>query len=289
MKNKILYICVFILAIAVIAGGVVFIFRGKIVEHYLPVVEQIGDIHIKIKNDTSYINSKLTVKNKSFLKIKIDTIKYKISLFEKTYLQSQKFIGILLSSYGMDTIDFPLKIPYATILKDLRTERKKGDSASYTINIALQYSTVFGKAEIPINRSAKLKIPQPPELEIVEINSKKFRLKSIHAVARIKVINYSAVTLEIKGMRYSMKILDQGNLTGNYNQTINIKPNGATFVNLPLEINVDNIGRTIFDILMNKDNYDYTLTLNAFLESTDPIKESFHIDLTKTGKMELKK
>jgi len=86
-----------------------------------------------------------------------------------------------------------------------------------------------------------------------------------------------------------MKILNQGNLKGNYSDAINIKPNGTTFINLPLEINVKNIGKTIFEVLINKDNYDYILTLNAILESSNPLKESFHIDLTKNGKMDIKK
>ena len=125
MKNKIKRISIFILVLAIIASGVIFIFRAQIISHFMPTVEQIGDIHITIKNDTSYINSKLIVKNKSFLKIEIDTIKYKVSLFDKMYFQNQKFIGMVLRGYGNDTTNFSLKIPYTTILKDLSAQRKK--------------------------------------------------------------------------------------------------------------------------------------------------------------------
>lgn len=289
MKNKIILIGVFILFLAIILCGVAFIFRAEIIARYIPAVEQIGVIDIKVKNDTSYISSKLTVKNKTFLKIQIDTIKYKVSLFDKVYLESQKYIGMLLHGYRTDTLDFSLKIPYATIVKDLKAERKKGDSASYSINISLQYSTILGKAEMPISKSAKIKIPQPPELEVVEIKYKKIRMKSIFAEVKIKIINYSAVTLSIKEMRYSMNILKQGNLKGNYNEPFEIKPKATTFINLPIEINPTNLGKTIFEIIINKDTYDYTLSMNAILESSNGFKESFNIDLTKNGKMELKK
>ena len=289
MKNKIKRISIFILVLVIIAGGVIYIFRAGIIAHYIPTIEQIGVINIKVKNDTTYINSKLTVKNNTFLKIKIDTLKYKISLFNKTYLQSHKFIGVVLHGNGKDTIDFSLKIPYNTILKDLNTERKKRDSTSCSINISLQYSTVFGKAEFSINKFMKIKIPQPPELEVMEIKYKKIRMKSILANAKIRITNYSAVTLSIKEIHFSLNILKQGNLKGNYRERINIKPNGTTFIDLPIEINPNNIIKTIFEVIINKDNYDYTLTLNAILESSDSLKESFHINLTKNGKMELKK
>lgn len=273
----------------VISGGIFFIFRTRIIAHFIPNVEQIGDIHIQIKNDTAYVSSKLIVKNKSFIKIEIDTVNYKIELFNKTYLQDKKFVGVVLQGHGKDTLDFSLKIPYTSILKQLKTQRSKGDSLDYSITISLQYYTVFGKVKIPIHKSAKLKIPEPPQLEVIEIKYKKVRIKSILADAKIKIINHSAISLLMKEMNFSMNVLKKGNIKGSFKKDVTIKPNGATFINLPIKIHVNNLGKTIFEILINKDTYDYTLTLNAILESPDSLKQSFHLDITKSGKIELKK
>ena len=91
MKKKLKYAGIIILALIIVAGGLIYFFRAKIIAHLIPDVEQIGAIDIKVKNDTLYVSSKLLVKNNTFLKIGIDTIKYKVSLFDKTYLQNQKF------------------------------------------------------------------------------------------------------------------------------------------------------------------------------------------------------
>lgn len=289
MKTIMKRIGIFILVLIITAGGLFFIFRAPLIKKFAPEVEQIGLIDIKIKNDTTYVSSKLVVKNKTFLKFEIDTIKYKLSLFGKTYLQSQKFIGAVLPGYGSDTVEFSLKIPYKVLLSDMKVERQKDDSANYVIDISLQYTTVFGKAEMPINKMAKIKIPQAPELEVLEINYKKFHRKTIQANVKIKIINHNNVTLAITDMHYSMKIIEQGNLKGKYIEPITINPNETTLINLPIEINPDNLGKTVFQVIFNKDNYDYILTLNAILESSDPIKESFHLAITKNGKMELRK
>jgi LEA14-like dessication related protein len=289
MKNMGKRLGIIILSVVIIAVGVVFIFRGRIIKHFIPVIHIIGDIQIKVKNDTSLISAKMTVKNQTFLKIGIDTIKYKVSLIDRTYLQNQKFIGAVLFGYGEDTIDFSLKIPYIAILNDLKAERKKNDSVNYSINVFLQYSTFFGKGEFPINKSAKVKMPQPPELEVVEIKYKKIFLKSIRSEAKIKIVNNSAFSLSIKKLSYSMDIEKQGNLTGTFEEKITIKPNGTTYINLPIEINIHKIGKTIFQIIINKDTYNYTLTMNAILESSDISKENFNLGFIKIGKMELRK
>lgn len=289
METKVKRIGAIVLISAMILSSIAYCFRNKIKKYFIPTVEQIGDIHIKIRNDTCYVSSKLSANNKSFLNIEIDTIKYKVALFNKIYLQSESFIGVILESNSKDTIDFSLKIPYKTIIKDLKAERKKGDSTNYFIDISLQYSTFLGKSEMPISRTAKIKIPQPPEIEIEDIKYTKIRRKSILANLNVKITNYNAVNLSIKELTYSMNIRKQGNIEGKLEKQINIKQNGITYVSIPIEISPKNLTRTFLNVIANKDTYDYTIKLNAILESTDPIRESFQIDLIKNGTMELKK
>ncbi len=289
MKNNIKRFILVILIFILIAGTTFFIFRKKIIARFTPQIEQFGDIHILVKNDTSFISSKLVIKNRSFLKITMDTIRYKVSLFDKQYIENQRFLGVVLPAYGSDSLDFSVKIPYMAILRKLKIERQKIDSASYTVNVDLQYATVFGKSKMPINKSAKIKIPQPPEIKIEELKWKKLHFKSVHADVKIKILNNTPVALSVKKMSYSMTIPKQGNLKGIYTEVINIKPKGITSITVPIDININNLGRTLFQVLLNKDIYNYSLTMNALVESTDPLKKSFSIDLTKTGKIELKK
>lgn len=94
-------ISLILLVLLLIGAGLVYGFRSRIIAHIIPSVEQVGDIFIEVKNDTCYISSKLTVRNKTFLKIEIDTIKYQVLLFNKVYLQSRKSLGIKLAPNGM--------------------------------------------------------------------------------------------------------------------------------------------------------------------------------------------
>jgi LEA14-like dessication related protein len=270
-------------------GTCVFIFKDRLITHYRPEIRQVGVIHIHIKNDTSYITSKLEISNRTLLKISVDTIKYKIDLFDKTYLQNTEGLGIKLPGNGKDTIDFSLKIPHLSLMRGIKAGRKKGDSAGYEINVSLQISALSWKGEIPFNRSAKLKLPTPPELELVEIRYRKVRLRSVIADVKIKITNHSNISLSVKDMIYNMNILKQGNIKGNYKKTIHIQPNGETIIDLPMNIGISHIGKVFWSVLRDKDNYDYTLSMNALIESTSPINESFLVEVIKSGRMELKK
>jgi LEA14-like dessication related protein len=278
-----------ILVSLVVSAACAYAFRARIAGHFIPGIVQTGNIRIRVQNDTCYVSSRLIARNASFLRIGIDSIKYKVMLFNKVYLQDEEFLGIILPSHSDDTVDLAIKVPYKCLIKDIKAERKKGDSASYSINVSLQYSTFLGRSEMPLSKTARLKIPQPPDLEILDIKYKKFRRRSIHADVKVKITNYSPVDLLIKEMRYTMNVLDQGELQGKHGKEIHVSPNASTIIDFPIEISPKNIARTVFDIIIDKDSYDYTLTLNAVLESADPFKASFPIDLVKVGKMELRK
>jgi len=57
IKSKFLRISLSILTIAMVLVAIAFIFRVQIVTHFIPTVEQTGEIQIKIINDTAFISS----------------------------------------------------------------------------------------------------------------------------------------------------------------------------------------------------------------------------------------
>lgn len=289
MKNKLIRILLVLIAlISLLAGGIYF-FRKELIRNYTPGIEQIGKLEIVVDDDTTYIQTKLLITNKSAISIGVDTITYKISLFNKIYLDNKKFVGMKLPANGVDTIDFSLKIPYRIILQDLKRARKESDSASYSIFVSLQYSTLLGNSVLPIHKEAKLKLPQPPELELVGVEYQKIRLRYIRAKATIKITNHGPITLSIKKMNYTMLVSKQGKLSGDFNQTIKIKPYSETLVSLPIYITLKNSVKTAFQVLLNKDNYAYQFILRATLEPSNPQNKPIQIHLTKNGRMELKK
>lgn len=196
MKNRIKIVSILIASLFIVSG-ILFVFRKQIKLYLFPNVAQIGEVTIRIENDTAYVISKLSATNKSPFKIKIDSIKYTIALINKVYLQSHQSVGLALSGYGLDTIDFNVKIPFQSILHDLKEQRKRADSTGYSIHVNLQVSTVIGKSEVPIALVGKIKIPQPPELEIVEIKYNGLRLKFIQSNVKIKVSNFNTIGLTI--------------------------------------------------------------------------------------------
>jgi hypothetical protein len=198
-------------------------------------------------------------------------------------------IGKELKAYEKDTFSFSLSIPYTSIIKELRTEEKYTDSTNYSINLILHFNTPIGKIDIPFRKSAKFKLPQFPIFKIVDIDFKKFRKEEITADVRIRVNNSTKAELILNDVIYQRHIYRAGNLKGSYHSTILLKPKSVIYVNLPIVISPLNFGKTVFEILRNKDFYYYKLNLQANMMASGPIKDTFNIKVVKNGQLELKK
>ncbi|MFM9986403.1 MAG: LEA type 2 family protein [Flavobacteriales bacterium] len=289
MKRMIRRIGIALGVLVVLTAAAVFIFRKQILHHYSPQIEQLGHIELRVMDDTTYVNTKLAIHNMTSLKIEIDTLSYVISLFDKVYLKNSTDINASMLSHGHDTIDFKFKIPHAELLKDAKKARKIDDSASYAIDASIQFVAFFGRFDVPVSRTSKIRIPEPPELEILDMKYEKWGLKHIRALSTIKVENRNEVALTIRTLRYSLNIPGRVDLEGDYKENIVIKPRGETTFELPLEIDLQKIGKTILDIITDRDVYNYKLHIVAQLETTEPVTQTFHVDVLKNGSMELKK
>jgi len=279
---------IFILLILLVGGFLFYKNRVAIISKLVPSLEH-DTIKVVIENDTAYINTIFYATNKTFLPITIDSIKYVIGMSNRVYMRDEKFLGIHTEGYGKDTFAFSLEIPVVAMITDMRALRKKTENANYSVFVAVQYSTFFGRIDIPINKSSKFKLPTPPELEIVEVKYDKIRLKKMDALARVKITNFNEISLTIQSIKYEIIIPHFGSAKGEQMDSIVINPRSEVIIDLPAEIKWKHLGELIKDVITNEDTYEYELYCEAVILTPNPGQKPIILNLIKFGEMELKK
>jgi len=280
-------VLIFIFLILLIGLAFLFRYRVAIVSQIVPIIKN-DTIHIAINNDTAFVHTTLYAQNKTFIPTKIDSLKYRIALFNKVYIHQETYLGIALEGHGKDTFDISMKIPITEVLEDLDEVRKKTENANYSIDIAIQYSTIFGRVDLPVNKTAKFKIPTPPEIKIEKVNYNKIRLKYALAEVKVKVINFNPISLTINSLDYKLTIPNHGYAVGKYSEPILIKPRSEIYIYLPVEILWTHLGKALNDILSDDDIYNYELNCLAVVSMSSEEKPIL-IEVTRPGKMELRR
>jgi LEA14-like dessication related protein len=274
----------------IIAGFILIKFYPKkLIWLVVPEVERIGDININLADDWAHLSSQLTVVNKSFFTITIDSIRYSLKLMDQEYIHHEKYLGLSLKPSASDTVNFSIDIPLEELIRDLKEERKSGDSMNYAVNLSLVYSTLFGNAKLPLNKTAKIKIPRPPDLELTGIKYHKLHLDHFDADISLNIINYNNIEMTISDLKYLIRIHDAAEVSGIYKEPVHIKALSESGVILPIRVEMKNVGAAFLKIIANNDKYKYTLKANGNVDLLSPKQETFHVNLMKEGVMELKK
>lgn len=277
---KLLSIAVLLVIIGI--AVLLFFFPEKLLYLFVPEIEQVSEIKAYVKKDTAYIDTRLVAKNGTFLTVKMDTLKYKISYNHINYFHDKKSLGLIIKRFDKDTFDFSFKIPYADILKDMKSKHK-GEHRDFISNLSLQFSTIFGKAELPLINSEKLSIPEPPELEVLNLKLKKGSVgKKIIAEVNLKVTNHSSYSLSINKMNYSISVFEVAKVMGEYTKPLNFKGNSVTKFNLPIEVELKNGDNSIMDILRDNELHHYLLFVDGTFKSSNLKQEkTTHLVMTK--------
>src|SRR5580704_13638982 len=103
MKKFFKFILIIFLSLLILFFIIIFTFPEKAVTYFVPDITQVNNIEADIKKDTAYITTKLVAKNYSFFSINMDSLKYRVSFFNKTYFKDKQSLGMMLKRFGKDT------------------------------------------------------------------------------------------------------------------------------------------------------------------------------------------
>ncbi len=263
----------------------------KALKLILPDLNKIAYIDAKIKGDSLFTNIDLSVKNTSFYNLVIDSIYYKVKLSEELVAEELVSLDISQKKFETDTIRIPLNVPFIKIRKKIKSMQDR-DSTAVDLKFYVIYKTPFGKSRFDFQTTEKIAVPIPPEIKVLEITNKKYKLlkKELDAKIRVEVLNKGKnIDMEIMNINYHFK----SNLFKHKKQTLQkkvvIKPKATVIIDLPISVEVIHPLRTIVDIAKDKEiiNYEFIVDAEMMLGTLDNSEDPIPIHFEAVGKIDL--
>jgi len=257
-----------------------------------PELNELSFLKAKIRNDTAYLSVNLTLQNKSFYTLTIDTVFYQLSLADSLMFSETTAVGLRQARYQTDHVSLPLKLPVKKIMRTIRSLQTQ-DSTWLEAKAYVVYNTILGRTKIPFTKTTRVKVPLPPHIRLRKLETKAYSLrdKQINAVAHVEIINEGQLLdLNIHRIRYTFVL--GNNLVsskGVFNHKVEMKPGATTQVVIPVTVDVNKPFKVAWRVLTNNDRMPYTLHLEAELDENNIYgKTDIPVMLDAVGKAELK-
>jgi LEA14-like dessication related protein len=206
----------------------------------------------------------MRVKNSLPFTIDIDSLQYKVTIDGDTVTKGYDDNGIRIEANSNDEVTVPIKTNIRSFYK--KVEQLESDSANVGVHAVLYNSfPVVGSRAIPVNFTKKVYIPKLPKVEVEGVDLSNLGLKGGKLQVKVKVTNYSSMPYTINGFTYRFKMSDNIDMKGTSQEKFNFRKKGTEIINIPVDIDLNQIGEADIKILFKSDDTPYNFSGNMHI------------------------
>lgn len=285
MKRTVLLLSLFILV--ALAGLAIYLFVNpkKALDLVIPDIESLENLEVKLEGDTAQSVLKLGVKNKGWFTLNIDSLMYRLRVDSTLILSRTEPVKLRLKKGQADTIYLHIPFPYKRV-SELIKEMQGQDSMDVIMRLRIAYSTIFGKAILPIRKVTAMQVPIPPRFEIDKVEYKGRERRDGLFVAYIRLHNYGKVQLRISDLYYRATVEGMQAVKGSHPETISVKPHSEQVFKMPFRVAFPSALKALGRALFKPKKVDYRLHLSAMIQN-DKVGQQVPVQVEKKGQLEL--
>ena len=293
IKNRTAIKIFFFLLIAGLLGVIVYYVLRPIDAFKLifPKINEISNVHVDVRNDE--VNAKIyaVVQNENPYPLVIDTFYYQLKLNDIELMERKVPLQLDQDQNEIDTVEIPLQFSIKQV-KEVISKLDGKDSTDAETNGYIIYNTIIGQKKLSINKKIRIAVPVPPEIKILKLKLKTFRIgdKTAEVIMKIEIINKGKyIDMQLNGIRYNLKLEDTFSSEGYIDRLIKISPGSSQVLEIPASVIFDRPLRTAVEVVFNKDKvkYDVSLHTNVKINMFKKLN-TFPMEVIASGTTELK-
>lgn len=252
----------------------------KQVEAIKPTAKVTGMRLAGISFDKADLVFDVAVENKNPVALKLASLQYDLKLQDQTLVSGSSDRAMELKARGTSHVELPVSLKFAD-LKKLPGEIWKRDRVQYRLDTRFGIDVpVLGKVEVPARSSGELPVPKLPSFSLKGLSLKKLGFSEAKIVAEVEVDNPNAFDLGMKSLDYRLKVNAQPWGKGQVEQGATVPAKGKGVVAIPVTLDLQSLGRSIYPLLTGKGRLAYELDGNMVLDAG--------LDMLKDVKLPLK-
>lgn len=285
---------IFIIAGIVVVGLVIYLIIGnKQGENessdtfILPKLEVLSFQIKSFEEERILLEMQAMIDNKAPISFQIDSLSYRVLMEGTEIIQSTYPDSIFLEANDSSRINLPLTLYQQKISSAMEeVEQQNADSINYQLFARLYTDLPFMKDE-PIELDFNKKVPyiKKPKINLEGASIEKFGLKESEVTLRIQVINPNQFSFQIRDTNYDFMVNGDSLVSGNIEKTTGIASHDTTNFEVPIKLQIEEVGESAFNLLFNPEETNYSFTISSSLESQLDMLNNSVLKIENSGKL----
>lgn len=225
----------------------------------------------------------MLIKNQLPFGFKIDSLQYEIFIKDTAVVKSTHSEPVQIKGADSSVVTLPITIYNNTLVSVLKNSENEGlDSVEYKIS-ATFYTDIIFKKEFNINIKRYYPLVFIPKVKIgkIEVDSLSFKRAKLAVYATVD--NKNIFDIKVKDVDYEFGIENNEPVKGTLAGLTNIARQSTTDIEIPVEVNFKESSRSLWDLLKQGRDVNYTLTLIFKIDSEKNVMQNSKVVFVNKG------
>ena len=287
MKKSVIVLLVLVVLALLGLGLWFFVNPKKALEVVVPEIESLEKMEMRVEADTAHTSLVLRAANKGWFTLNIDSLMFRVRLDSELIVSRTEPVKLRLPRGAEDTLRLTIPFPYKRVSEKIR-DLQGQDRVDVIVRLRVVYSTVFGRASLPIRKVTAMEVPVPPSFEVEKVRYLGRKGKTGSFAAFVRMHNYGKADLTVSDVGYVVTMSKGLRAQGKHPEPVVVKPKSDLLVQLPFDVEFKSAMKAIAMVLTDNDKVAYDVKITGKMRSGKLGPETIPVEIEKKGEMELK-
>lgn len=240
-----------------------------------------------IEDGTIQLDLSVMVNNKMPVAFSVDTLQYNVFMEEVLVAESTYPEGISIDASERSTVSLPITLYKDQINQILQKveQNPSNDSLNLLMKADVLTDIPFTDDPIELSLTKRIYFVRQPQITVSDISIEKFGLDQSEVEMTIQVNNPNQFTFSFRKTDYEFSVDNESVAYGAVDKVTNIAAGDTTTFVVPFNVNLDEVGENVFNLLFKPKETNYEFSLSSQIDSEKDFINNGTIRVTRSGKL----
>ncbi len=199
------------------------------------------------------------VSNPNAIELNAKAYSWKVSIGGKEFVTGNSLQPLSVAGKSTSVVQIPVRIGFKDLFAAFGDLVAK-DSVPYQVDLRTELDIpVLGTRTIPVVSKGHIPVPKLPTFNIDDFELTKFSLAGSVVTLKLRVANPNYFGVSYSNASYALKVNGEEWLNTRLNRSIDLMPKSDVVISIPMEINMQRWGTTVYRILTRGEEFEYAL------------------------------
>lgn len=227
----------------------------------------------------------IKVENPNAVAVEMIGYDYNLDINEHPFINGDQSKTMTIEASGESIFEVPMTLNFPDLYRTA-SELVNEDESSYQFLSHLRFDLpIIGTTAIPVKKSGNIPLLKLPKLSMQSIEVNNLSLSSADLTLNLGFNNPNGFGMDIGQLNYDLIVNGSQWADGTALQNVKVKENGLTELEIPISLNVTQIGTSAYQILTGSENLDYQFQGNFQFNVGHELLGSTNFDFNRSGQI----